>query len=81
MAINNDVDSLATVNQQPNTNTLTPASVLSDPDFHALPEIERLKVLYTIDPDYRHLHPRERWKVARLVSKVPVPPPIPSYSP
>lgn len=52
--------------------TLTPSEVLTDSDFHALPEIERLKVLYRIDPEYRRLHPRERWKVA---CSIPTPPP------
>lgn len=49
--------------------------ILSDPDFHALPEIERLKVLYQLDPDYRRLHPRERWKVVELAPLMPSPPP------
>lgn len=52
-----------------------PSQVLSDPDFHTLPPIERLKVLYHIDPDYRKLHPRERWKV---VNMVPPPAPVPT---
>lgn len=48
-----------------------PGDVLTDPDFHALPEIEKLKVLYQIDPDYRRLHPRERWKVVNMIPKPP----------
>lgn len=46
---------------------MTPFDVLHDPDFHALPDIERLKVLYKIDPDYRRMHPRERWKVVNMM--------------
>ena len=45
--------------------------VFTDPDFHALPHIERLKVLYKLDPEYRKLHPVERWKV---VTSIPTPP-------
>jgi hypothetical protein len=47
--------------------------IFTDPEFHELPEIERLKVLYKIDPEYRRMHPRERW---RVVSMVPTPPPV-----
>lgn len=49
------------------------SDVLTDPDFHALSEIERLKVLYHIDPDYRKLHPRERWKTVNMIPKPPKP--------
>jgi hypothetical protein len=48
------------------------AHVLKDPEFHALPHVERLKVLYEIDPEYRKLHPQERWKA---VAMIPTPPP------
>jgi hypothetical protein len=47
--------------------------VLRDPKFHALPDIDRLKVLYEIDPEYRKLHPEERWKVVHMI---PTPPPV-----
>jgi hypothetical protein len=47
--------------------------ILKDPEFHALPEIERLKVLYEVDPEYRKLHPRERWKATTMI---PTPPPV-----
>lgn len=50
---------------------MNPSDVLTDPDFHALPDIERLKVLYTIDPDYRRLHPQERWKVIKMIPRPP----------
>lgn len=50
---------------------MTPSDVLRDPDFHALSEIERLKVLYKIDPDYRKMHPKERWKVVNMIPKPP----------
>jgi hypothetical protein len=52
-------------------------TVLTDPDFHALPDIERLKVLYHLDPEYRRLHPSERWKVIKLAPLTPTPPPSP----
>jgi hypothetical protein len=55
-----------------------PEDVLSDPDFHGLPHIERLKVLYKLDPEYRRLHPRERWKVVKMI---PTPPPQGSNAP
>jgi len=59
---------------------MTHGEVLLDPDFHQLPEFEKLKVLYTIDQDYRRLHPRERWRVVNLIPKsaVPAPSPMPN---
>lgn len=57
--------------------------ILSDPDFHSLRDFERLKVLYSLDPDYRALHPRERWKTVTTEltnylksSMAPLPPPL-----
>ena len=51
---------------------MKPGEILQDPDFHTLPHIERLKVLWKVDPEYRKLHPTERWKV---VKSIPTPPP------
>jgi len=53
---------------------LNTSNILADPDFHALRDFERLHVLYTVDPDYRRLHPRERWKVIEYLQKSPQPP-------
>jgi len=58
-----------------------PFRVLTDPDFHQLPDFEKLKVLYTIDPEYRKLNPRERWKVVNMVPKSPTQSTVPAPSP
>lgn len=57
--------------------------ILHDPDFHSLRDFERLKVLYSIDPDFRALHPSERWKTVTIgISEIqkkdltPIPPPL-----
>ena len=42
--------------------------------FHALRDFERLRTLYNADPDYRRLHPAERWKVIEYLKKSPQPP-------
>ena len=56
---------------------MKPEDVLRDPDFHSLVDIERLKVLWKCDPEYRRLHPKERWKVITSLPKLPVPSPPP----
>ena len=53
---------------------LSTSDILTDPDFHVLRDFERLHVLYTVDPDYRRLHPSERWKVIEYLKKSPQPP-------
>jgi hypothetical protein len=50
---------------------------LRDPEFHSLVEIERLKLLWKADPEYRRLTPKERWKVVCNLPKLPVPNPPP----
>jgi len=57
--------------------------IMHDPDFHSLRDFERLKVLYSMDPNYRALPPQERWKVIttgitdiQKSSLQPAPPPI-----
>jgi hypothetical protein len=41
----------------------SPQEVLSDPNFHALPLGERLKVMRTIDPSFAALPPKEQGRV------------------
>ena len=50
------------------------SDIFNDPNFHGLSEIERLKVLYTVDPQYRLLHPRDRWDIAKNAHLIPTPP-------
>jgi hypothetical protein len=40
---------------------------LNDNRFYGLPEIERIKVLYTVDPLFRQMMPKERWKVVTFL--------------
>ena len=38
----------------------TPQEVLVDPNFHALPSGEQLKVMRTLDPNFAGLPPKEQ---------------------
>lgn len=41
----------------------TPAEILSDPNFHALPLGDRLSVLRSVDPNFAALHPKDQGSV------------------
>lgn len=48
---------------------MTPDEILKDPDFHALPQSEQLKVLATVDPDFAALPGGEQIKVITSLGK------------
>lgn len=44
--------------------------VIKDPDFHALPEAEKVKVMASIDPEFSSLAPDQQGKVVASLPKV-----------